>query len=291
MDHQDDNQPYTPYAPPTADIRFRSGMEDMPFIPGGRAVPAGNAFSWISGAWGLFKQQPGSWIGFLFVYVLLSILVSFVGDAISNDDNIANIIANGITSIIAYIIANIIVVLMQILLIAGVICSCDLLRREGAFTFGNLFAAFNRKTGSLLIACLIAYGLLCVLIIICVVLIGGSVLYGMFGSSLSETATSSGVGVIVGGLVMLVSFIACAMAVWFMPALVMMHGITPFKALEMSISACLKNILPGIVFSLAITVLMLISAIPLGLGLLVTIPMFFICYYTSYYDIFFGEEN
>jgi uncharacterized membrane protein len=270
MDHQNDSQStYTPYAPPAADVVLKPGMEEMYFIPGSRSVPIGNAFTWISNSWGLFKQRASLWIGFIFVYMLLLVLLSLIP-----------------------FIGSIIAGCVQILLGAGVIYSCDLFRREGSFTFGDLFAAFNRKTGSLLILYLIAFGLFLVAAIIVGIIFG--VLIGT-GIIASENFTG-GIGSISGLVPLIVIMVfSCAaiyvMAIWFAPALVMMHDVPPFKALKMSFSACLKNILPGIVFFLAMTVLLIISTIPLFLGLLVTIPMYLICYYTSYQDIFFNKDN
>jgi uncharacterized membrane protein len=268
MDHQNDNQPYTPYTPPAADIGFRPGAEDTAFIPGGRAVLVGNAFSWISDAWGLFKQQAGLWIGFLVLYMVLYFLLDLIP-----------------------VIGGLIAMFVQVLFTAGVVYSCGLLRREGAFAFGDLFVAFNRRTGPLLIASLIALGLLIVPIIIGVIFIGGSAGFGALALGGEAAAGALGVGLIVGVLIMLVGAAVYTMAIWFAPALILMHDIAPVEALKMSFSACLKNILPGLVFFLVMTVLLLVSAIPLGLGLLVTLPMFWICYYASYHDIFLNREN
>ncbi|MDR2014794.1 MAG: DUF975 family protein [Azoarcus sp.] len=271
MDHQNGNQPYTPYTPPTAETGFVPGAgDDTSFIPGGRIVPAGNAISWISDAWGLFRQQLVPWLVFGAIYLLLYIVSMYLPA-----------------------IGSIFFMAVQILLTAGVIYSCDLLRRKGSFTVSDIFAGFQRKTGPLLIALLICGAFLFVLMIF----VGTFVGFGAFGAVLSASGNSSagigaiGMGFIAGALIMFVGCIVYGMAIWFAPALILMHDIAPFEAIKMSFSACRKNLLPGIIFFPVAIVLIGISAIPFLLGLLVTMPIFFICYYTSYQDIFFDKKN
>ncbi len=267
------NQPNNPYAPPTADVGFEPGAEGAEFIAGGRSVPAGNGLAWITGAWDLFKRQPGLWVGFAVIYAaiyflctLLSLVIPFV---------------------------NILMVFVGILLTAGAVYSCEQLRKEGSFALSDLFIAFQRQTGPLLIVCLIAFGVMIVLMFISGIFFGGAMV-GMAMGSNTSSSVGTGVGVgmmIIGALIMMVGGLAYGMAIWFAPALVIMHGVAPFEAIKMSFSACLKNILPGIVFLLLMGILMFISALPLLLGLLVTGPMLFISYYTSYRDVFLGTED
>jgi len=273
VDHQNGDQSYTPYAPPTADIGFGSVGGEAHFIPGGQSVPAGNALTWISDSWGLFKRKPGMWIGF----VLFLFVIQFLLDRVP------------------YFLGSIVFYAVQIFLIAGVIYSCDLLRREGSFSFGDLFIGFQRKTAPLLTLVLIAFGFFLGLMLIAFIFLGTGVLMAMSsGDPVAMASAFEGVGagaLFVGAIIFLVGTTIYAMTVWFAPALVLMHDIAPFQALKMSFFACLKNILPGIVFFIVMIVLVIVSAIPLGLGLLVTMPMLFICYYTSYNNIFLSEEN
>jgi hypothetical protein len=239
------------------------------FIPGGRTVSAERGLSWISGSWDLFKQKPGLWIGFEIALMAGIFILAFIP------------------------IVNIAVTFLMLLMIAGVVNSCDLLRREGSFAFGDLFAAFQRQAGPLLIVGLIAFGFMIVLMIIAFFFIGGAIIGAVVGAQ-SPSAVGAGISigmVLIGGLIIFVGSILYAMAIWFTPALVFMHNIAPIEAIKMSFSACLKNILPGIVFFIVMTTLMIISMIPFGLGLLVTGPMFLICYYTSYRDVFIDEQR
>jgi uncharacterized membrane protein len=78
-------------------------------------------------------------------------------------------------------------------------------------------------------------------------------------------------------------------ALWFAPALVVFHNVAPLDAMKMSFAACMKNIVPFLIYGLVFIVLFVVGAIPLGLGLLVVIPLMITSTYTSYRDIFVGD--
>jgi uncharacterized membrane protein len=77
------------------------------------------------------------------------------------------------------------------------------------------------------------------------------------------------------------------MALWFAPALVTLHDASPLGALRQSFGACLRNIVPFLLYGVIFLLLGIVAAIPLGLGMLVLMPVFFATAYTSYRDIFF----
>jgi uncharacterized membrane protein len=76
------------------------------------------------------------------------------------------------------------------------------------------------------------------------------------------------------------------MAYWFAPALVIMHGVAPIAAMKASFGACLRNILPFLVYGIVMMVLAFLAMIPVGLGMLVWIPLSFTSTYAAYRDIF-----
>jgi len=270
MDHPNASQPVNPYAPPTAEVGFDPGVESANFIPGGRTVSAGSSLAWISGAWNLFKQKAGLWVGFALAYgatILVSAFIPFIG--------------------------NLVMMFLPILLVAGVVYSCDLLEREDSFAFSDFFIGLKRQTGPLLIVCMIAFGFMIVLMIVAF-LFFGTAMVGMIAGAKSSSTAGTSVGVaamVIGGIVVLAGSFVYGMGIWFAPALVIMHNVEPVRAIKMSFSACLKNILPGIVFFLVMTVLWVLAVIPVGLGMLIVGPMFFISYYTSYRDIFLGRDD
>jgi uncharacterized membrane protein len=98
-----------------------------------------------------------------------------------------------------------------------------------------------------------------------------------------------GLGVLLGILAAAALSIPLVMAYWFAPALVALNGYAPFEAMKTSFSACLKNVLPFLVYGLVGLVLAVVATIPLGLGWFVLAPLGMASMYASYRDIFYDE--
>ena len=102
---------------------------------------------------------------------------------------------------------------------------------------------------------------------------------------------AAGAGVALGGmlLAMLVSLVLTVplfMGIWFAPALVLFNNMHPVDAIKASFNACLKNVVPFLVFWVITLVLIFFAALPVGLGFLVLIPVLAGSVYASYRDIF-----
>jgi len=81
------------------------------------------------------------------------------------------------------------------------------------------------------------------------------------------------------------------MAYWFAPALVALNGLSALPAMRLSFVACMRNMLPFLVYGLIAILLMIVAVIPVGLGLLVFAPVMMASIYTAYRDIFYGVET
>jgi Predicted integral membrane protein len=287
MTHQDS----TPSIPMRRQIRpasLNSGGKSEPyFIPYGRSVPTRNISTWISNAGKLFNQRTWPWVGFALLYAAFYVLAPKIP------------------------FSNVITIITHIFLTAGVAYSCDALQRDGSLAFSKFFAAFTRKIGPLMIISLSWFGLIFALWFI-IALLGGDAINKILadpqpllsqissltltGSAPGKISLSTATGIapdklIYIGILIIVGIPCCAMAIWFAPVLVILHDIPSVKALGMSFSAFLKNILPLITYNIVMVILIIISSIPFLLGLLVTVPISYICSYTAYRDIFLENEN
>jgi uncharacterized membrane protein len=79
------------------------------------------------------------------------------------------------------------------------------------------------------------------------------------------------------------------MAYWFAPTLVIFHNMGALDAMRLSFFACLRNLLPFLVYSVISMLLLILAALPLGLGLFIMIPTMTASLYASYKDIFSAE--
>jgi len=69
-----------------------------------------------------------------------------------------------------------------------------------------------------------------------------------------------------------------------------LHNLSAVDAMKLSFAACLKNMLPFLLYGLIFMVLLIIAIIPVGLGLVIVVPMMMTSLYTSYTDIFSIEQ-
>ena len=68
--------------------------------------------------------------------------------------------------------------------------------------------------------------------------------------------------------------------------LIMLRKLSARSAVHMSLTGSVKNILPALFMAACVAVILMMSIILLGLGLIVSIPVLLITNYTAYSDIF-----
>jgi len=259
-----------PYATPQSDLS-PSHTAEPGNMTGPHSVPAGNSWQWITGGWGLFRRNPLAWIGAIVVWMILMVVVSvlpFVGSLTAD--------------------------LLAPVLVAGFLLGADEQRKGGHFEVSHLFAGFSNQTGGLVLVGLF-YLIGTALIVGIVMLITGGTLFSMIGTLQSDNIDPQAM-VTLGGSMLLALLVGMAlwiplmMAYWFAPALVALGGVTPFIAMKLSFTACLKNVLPFFVYSLIGLVLLILAIIPIGLGLFILGPVMMASMYVSYRDIFYGPH-
>lgn len=237
----------------------------------GRSVEAGRGAAWWSEGWRLFMAAPATWIGVLVVYVVVVVAVSLVP--------LLGQIASG---------------LLAPVLAAGVMVGCRELDRELPLRVAHLFACFDGRLPSLLIASAIYLGGWIALWLLAGVFIFGAAGAGLAFSLLagdpaalaSSALAGLGVGALVATLLVLLLSIPLMMAFWFAPALIALRGDEPVAAMLASFSGSLANVLPLLVYSLIGLALAIVASIPFGLGWLVLGPMLGGSVYASWRDIF-----
>jgi uncharacterized membrane protein len=268
MNTQGDGSYNNPYAPPTASVENDEYLEQAQgsYIPGGRKVPAARGATWVGEAWSMFKASPIAWIVMfvlfflcMLILLLLPVLVRFVANA-----------------------------LVMPLLLGGVMLACQHQRETGTLQIADLFGAIRSHAGPLLIQGILALVLL-VLLGILIGILSAISLAGQF-ALLKSSGFAPNLGMLVYMLLLLLVcslYIVCVSAsTWFAPALIVLHDIGTVDAMKASFQGCWKNWSSMLVYSLLGFVVLIVSLIPFGLGLLVALPMFQASIYTSYRDIF-----
>lgn len=173
---------------------------------------------WMKEAFALFRKSPLMWLGFLVAYIVISMTVSQIP----------------VLSICIYVIGPV--------FMAGIVRSCYVLDKSNELEFSLLFAGFSRSLWSLV---LIGLSYIAILLLGSIALVVP--VYFLFGGVDPLLITL---------MIMIVSGFAVA-TIWFAPALVVLNGFSSLNAMKNSVLACLRNVLPLLVFSI-IAFLMLI---------------------------------
>ena len=247
---------------PTNDPLPSFPLAAPPYHGNSRAVAAGNAFDWLKQGWVLFVVNPGVWIAITVVLLVL-------------------LLGLNVVPLVGTLAAN----LLTPLLGAGLLRVCEKAADGQTPELGDLFAGFKQNTSNLVMVGVLYMAAMLGVALIVLTLGGGSVAGGLM------MGRPAGIGLAFGGvmLAMLLSLalsVPLMMALWFAPALVFFNNMTPQAALKASFNACLKNTLAFLVYGLIVLVLLFFAALPVGLGLLVLVPVLSGSIYASYRDVF-----
>lgn len=249
-----------PNLPPTD--QYGSPLPQLLASP--RKCDAAAGMSWIIKAFGLFKDQPLLWFGISVTFLVIVGIASSVP------------------------LLNVLIIPSVFMFIAGIIKGAAAQSQGAELRFDHLFSAFKSHWQPLLIL-----GLLYLVgVIICMIplfIAMGSMIFSMMsggmGSSYGAMNDISLGGIFFGYLLTMLLMIPLYMALWFAPALVVLHNLEPIAAMKKSFAAGKANILPMLVYGLVCVLLLpILIILTLGLGVFLVMPVMLLTYYTSYRD-------
>lgn len=220
-----------------------------PPVPAPGDVAPAHALNWVAEGWRLFMKAPGAWV--------VQALIFFV-----------IIAALGMLPLLGWAAAPIALPV----LVAGMLSGAQQLDRGEALRIDALFDGIRRHAGNLLLVGVFhLLGLL--LAALAAAAIGGSAaLTGMAVGALAGMGMAAG-GMMLGVAVFTVLWALLMMALWFAPALVMLHEVAPLDAMQLSARACFHNLLAFLVLAALLYVGVWVAMLPAGLGMLVLIPV------------------
>ena len=252
-----------PYAAPKAPVADAVAVQGN-FIPTGRAVPAAEGWTWIVEGWELFKKQPGIWVALVVLFAIIFVVLAVIP-----------------------VIGSIAMVVLAPVFTGGMVLGCRALEQGGQLEIGHLFAGFRERFGTLVSVGLI-YLAASIVIALVVGLVTGAGLWALLGGGADAVRVgAAGLTALLAILVMMALMIPVFMAIWFAPPLVLFHEQGAGEAMKGSFIACLKNIVPFLVYGAILFVLAILASIPLGAGWLVLGPVVIGSLYASYRNIFF----
>lgn len=239
-------------------------LAPAPFKGESREVDAGACFDWLQQGWAMFLVNPGIWIGSTVVLLVILMAISIV-------------------PFFGQVAAHLLVPLFG----AGMVQICRHMADEQQPEIADLFAGFKHNAGQLIMVGVIFAAGVFGLALIAFLLVSG----GLFGGVVTGKVAGFGIalgGVMLAGLLVALLSVPIIMATWFAPALVFFHDMKPAAAMRASFDAGAKNWLPMVIFGIFLVVALFFAMLPLGLGLLLLLPVFSGAVYASYRDIFVG---
>lgn len=234
------------------------------FVPEGHRVPAGQGAEWLKSGWRSFKQSPLAWIIATVIYVGISML----------------------ETLLPYF--NLVVLLLNPLFIGGLMYACQRQLDTQRLDLADIATGISRAAGPLAVLGASAAGV-AVASLLPVLLLGGASAAGaMLQGGQPDIFNASNKVLLLSGMgcSILISWLFTA-ALWASPALVMLHGMAPLAALRASFFAYWTNWRAALIYVLCAMILFCLGVLPLGLGLIVVLPLMLASIHASYRDIFF----
>ncbi len=232
-------------------------------------VSAGSGAVWVKQAWQLFKAQPLQWISLISTWVIVSFFMALVP-----------------------LVGAPAMTMAQPGFFAGFIIACRDQEMGKAVNITHLLAGF-KVSGRTLIQ-IGAISLLLELLVMMALSAFGFFdgLKGLDRENLTVEAISlafEGQGPL--WFAALVAIVLIKGVLWFTAALIAHQPMPASHAIRWSFYALIGNFLPLLVFGVIVLLLLLLATIPWMLGLIVFLPVYAICHYTSFKAVFRADAD
>lgn len=246
-----------PYSAPSAELTQPTGEQEFA-LHDPRTVNAGRGMQWIVEGFNYFKQDAGIWIAICIIGFVLMMVFSFIP------------------------VVNVLIYLTTHIWMGGLMLGCKAQHDREPLQINHLFAGFRESLIPLLILSAGVTLLTWIILAICL----GSAFLPLMGIGGEPNFNAMGMKFMLGILVAMALIIPISMMAWFAPALIVLHKVPVLQALTMSFQACIKNIVPFLIYGIVVFGLAILAMIPLGLGLLVLGPVIYASIFVAYKDIF-----
>ncbi|MCW8956530.1 MAG: BPSS1780 family membrane protein [Gammaproteobacteria bacterium] len=228
---------------------------------------AGAGWQWIKDAFNLFMQSPLIWIVLIIIWLVMVVVLSMIP----------------LLSLVLYLIGPIFT--------GGIMLGCDALNRNDNLSIGHLFAGFKNNTAKLAglgVIQLLGFILIFIVAALPFLILGiasSSDIINIFNPEIIPDENAL-ITMMLYFLIVMALEIPLIMGIWFAPSLIVFHDIKAWDAFKMSFRGCLSNIIPFLIYGLIFLVLAVVAMIPVGLGMIILLPVMIISMYSSYRSVF-----
>ena len=212
----------------------------------------------------MFAGNPGAWIGSTVLLLVILLAISIV-------------------PVFGQLGANLLLPLFG----AGLLQLCRVQSEGGQAEIVDIFIGFRKNAGPLVMVGVIYVAGVFGIAFVAFLLVSGGILGGVITGKVAGVGIAFG-GVMLAALLVMILSIPVIMATWFAPALVFFHNMKPVDAMKASFEAGIKNWMAMCFFGIILMIMAFFAMLPIGLGLLLLLPVFSGAVYASYRDIFEG---
>ncbi len=238
-------------------------------------VSAAHALQWLACGWRMFVAQPVQWLLMsLTAFVVMAIISMFIVPFLP-------------------ILGPMAAPVMFVLLTGGMLRVAERQAAGETLQFRHLLEGMSRHTANLALVGVLFSIPLVLLHLTIMLAMGGGLLVGVLGVALGSAL--SGVlswlatllsTILAGGAIVLVLWLLLILTLIFSPALIMYRGLSPLDAMGVSLHASARNFGPILLFGLCIYALFVLAMAPLGLGVLIFIPVSVGALRQAHHDLF-----
>jgi len=258
-----------PFAPPRAALL--PDTLDAEGIHAPARCPVGRGLGWVVEGAKLFANAPGVWILLSIVYILITLVGAFVP-----------------------LIGPLALSILYPVFLGGIMIGVDRQFHGDGIAVKDLFVGFSTRFGTLAaIGAVYIGGSLGIGLLVSGIgsLLLGAGMMGMgafpFGGTGMAGGSMAGPGMLIPVLLMLAALVPFYMAIWFAPTLLALNrDIGLWPSLALSYKGCARNFMAFLIYGLVILAVLVLGALPFGLGLLVAAPVLMASGYVSYREIY-----
>ncbi len=228
-------------------------------------IPPARTLKWIRSGFAMIFDEPAIWIGGCTASIVAFVVLSFIP-----------------------FVGEILVQVLQFGLILFALAFADTQRLGRKFDFDAYFKPLSPLLPKLIGITLLNFLLLALAVAPLFMSIHVSGGLENFGSLIKNFGRSSPHFAILlsSGLLSALLLTLCTAASAYSIPLIFFQGLSIPEAMKTSALGSLKNVLTLFTNGLLLMLILLLGTIPLFLGWIVVLPLFFTSYYRSYYEIF-----
>lgn len=252
---------YNPYQAPESSLEAYQEPEELILLEIPNALAFSDGVSWISEAWQIFMERPALWLVVGLIHLIIMTILAFIP-----------------------FLGGLIMGIIAPIFLAGMAYISYGIENQEEVGVGDLFIGFKTNFLDFLLMwiwqILLAILIIVPMAVVLIIAVGGvGVLAG------GDVSGLSGLMIALIVLIALLFVVPILLMIVFSPILIVFHELSAWSAMKLSLKACLKNMMPFLLYGFITLIMLVVSMLTFGLGAIVLTPLISISTYVAYKQI------